>query len=344
MENEDTKQAFYSLKQTFGMCAPPRFEGRMPDLETAIRAEIPRVKDAVFYTAQYGQLAHTFLLMDEVFKGPCRADQVADFYEEPRIQQMMHEGGIKTPGVTAVGKTACFYGMERMGGIPLTAQWLEMTVGERMAIMRDIGRLKFQAEEISRGQKMPKMNESDDFAPHMHMLEDPAVQAALRGIDEKLPELLRDYLSRYMQTKPVIIHNDCNSGNIMIDPETKKFCGVLDWGMARATQMPEAEFIKLQANYGPEYVEEAWKSYAEAKGIPAAKTDLMCCVVLDQAGAFLPSMDPGDPEMFDMSVACFVGDVKKALEGNQIPYGISTASQPAPDSRSAVQPLMKAAL
>jgi aminoglycoside phosphotransferase (APT) family kinase protein len=344
MENEVITQAFYSLKQTFGTAAQPEFKGQALDLESAIKAEIPRVKEAVFYTAQYGQLAHTFLLTKEVFKGPREAAQAEAFYEEPRIQQMMHAGGIKTPGVTAVGTTACFYGMQRMEGVALTGQWTEMTVPERMAVMREIGKLKFKAEEISRGQEMPKMNESDGFVSHMHMLEDPAVQEALRGIDEKLPELLRDYLSRYMQTKPVIIHNDCNSGNILVDPATKNFCGVLDWGLARATQMPEVEFIKMQMNYGPEYVEEAWKSYAEAKGIPAAKTDLMCCAVLEQAEYFLPCMEPDDPEMFDMSIACFVMDIKKALDGGRIPYGSSAPSQPENGSRPTVKPFMQTAL
>lgn len=118
--------------------AKPEGSGGIGFLEAILR-ERPDLRGKTAYFPAQGNRAHTVFIGNEVFKGPNGLLKSVFFDEEHQVLKQLEGKGLPVPKVTCVGKEAVFFGMTRLPGVELGADFRDrLTVDEQCVLAKDL--------------------------------------------------------------------------------------------------------------------------------------------------------------------------------------------------------------
>ncbi len=159
------------------------------------------------------------------------------------------------PELTYTGKDLLFFGMTRLPGEVISKALWNMNEGDRKELAHDLAAFcvslsrQVSVDDAKRlgADKPPGVYA---FEPERFRAElaDPDVRAVLGAHYELFSTLVEGYIRHHQEKYPdgetTFMNCDLNGGNILIDPATKKLCGILDFGASYLT-CPETAFSKF---------------------------------------------------------------------------------------------------
>ncbi len=231
------------------------------DLIAAIKRERPDLEDAVFLSPGQGGQAHTFILENEVIKGAKFSAQIPGFITECETLRALQGKGLPVPAVTCVGEESAFYGMQRISGVVASSVFSGLDDSQKQHLAHDIAQfitdmhaaLPYPVQESA----LDRINKGFRDTV-MEGLRHPGMRQVLGAHAE---EAITEYLERREDvTRALHLHMDIQGGNILLDPDTKRLNGFVDFGYM-ADRPPEDALDPVAKSFGPDFAGKVWGEY-----------------------------------------------------------------------------------
>ncbi len=240
------------MKDSFNLVVIKNAE-RLREFAREIVRLRPDLAHATLTQPERGLASAVLMTEREVFKGSLRDHGRAKIDLEWRILTMLQGKGLPVPEVTCAAADGSFFGMTKLDGIMLESVFTELDGAAQAAIAS-------QVADIMTGIRKAGGNPDFLFKPsegycfgenaegctqHLHYLATlPDVTAALAQ-EPDVSATIDAYLGKLGYRPEVLLHGDLHGGNILIDPETNRVTGIIDFGCARRTRAPEDELLDL---------------------------------------------------------------------------------------------------
>ncbi len=238
--------------------------GSANDLIAAIKRERPDLEEAVFLSPGQGGQAHTFILENEVIKGAKFSAQIPAFITECETLRALQGKGLPVPAVTCVGEESAFYGMQRIPGVVASSVFAGMDDHHQQNLAYDIAQfmtgmheaLPYPVQESS----LNRINQGFRDTV-MEGLRHPGMRQVLGAQAGFCEEAVAAYLARREDVACAMhIHMDIQGGNILLDLDTKRLNGFVDFGYM-ADRPPEDALDAVAKSFGHDFAGKVWDEY-----------------------------------------------------------------------------------
>lgn len=165
-----------------------------------------------------------------------------------------------------------FLGHKKLEGVVLTAEVVKTDPALRASVARELAVFMQQVQAINPDETVATGPIENKYASEKKRLE--SAQSYLYPLLDELYPAEAAQIKEYLQGliaraedfekgtsyTPTLIHGDLEAEHILYDPASGKLTGIIDWGGTEITD-PDYELWRLYANYGPEFIDELFKSY-----------------------------------------------------------------------------------
>lgn len=244
----------------------------------AVLAERPDLKGRPYHSPEEGSSADVIVFNDdgEVFKVR-KSGTAAGLKQEIGILKHLEDRDLPAPRLTTVTSDGSMFGMTKTSGVCLSPERLAaMTQNEQQAIARDIADFIYKMAQgfthkdaadlgIDRQKARDAWGACANPSATAEALHHPRMQENLGRNKNTINGLVQGYMGTLPDRKRVVMHMDLNSGNIFIDPDTKKMTGVIDFGEVGYVP-PEQGFINMAKTYPKPFIERVCGEYSRLSG------------------------------------------------------------------------------
>lgn len=249
----------------------PADEGANKLIDRIIAAR-PDLAGASFVVPEYGRPSQTVMTMDEVFKSAHNPAWPDEIRRECGLLQAVagRDLGVRVPQVTMVAADESFYAMQRLRGMPLTRECLDVLPDEeRLDIARRIGVFNARLARCEGGgriaasavtaEKMAAVFGNDDFWDET-------------GCDLRELSRLENFMKTYSLMPPMLMHGDMHQGNILYDQDTASL-SLIDLGNGDTVSAAHA-FSVLRIYYPADFVDAALQGFCAESGMTVNPAEL----------------------------------------------------------------------
>ncbi len=258
------------MKHKFNIVAQRNADDLLPFVEKIVRLR-PDLAKATFTHQADGTCADVLLTETEAFK--TAADGMA---REIRIQRALAAAGLPVPAVTCVAADNSLFGMTRLQGMPLRDIFNGLPASAHQKIARQLGGIKAGISTVvdAFDDAMVDPYGDDRFIAESRDIMD--TTAMREAMTPEAGQAVSLYLDQLGYRRDVLLHGDLHGGNIIVNPATADIVGVIDFGLAKRSRLPEAE----PADFPEDFQSAMIESYAEKNTRGISGSDFIICEFL----------------------------------------------------------------